>query len=278
MKSGIYALVNTINGKIYIGSSQDLSKREQAHTAALKRGQPINAYLRNACIKYSADAFSFIIIEYCDISALEEREKFHIEKTHPSLCYNIRRDPYRHGSDFKMHTEEVREASRIRSKKKYDEDPNHPFKRKFVPDDIKKKISESNIKSYNTPEAKERVSKRQKAWANSDEGKQRLRDNAIRQFSKEGAIEVARNAAKKRNADMGKEKMMEISRKREQTKADRGASKYVVNLDYGSVYLSMWEAYRASGNWQDYRSFREQLNGKYPHKTRFRLIERAAQK
>ena len=45
MKSGIYIIRNTVNGKIYIGSAVNLEKRLYEHFWALRKNKHINKYL-----------------------------------------------------------------------------------------------------------------------------------------------------------------------------------------------------------------------------------------
>lgn len=59
-KSGIYAFINTINGKQYIGSSLNLYKRMLDHIA----GRRSNISLQRAFDKYGKDNFHFVIYAY----------------------------------------------------------------------------------------------------------------------------------------------------------------------------------------------------------------------
>lgn len=59
----IYAIVNTLNGKRYIGSAVNPSKRYQVHLCLLQRGSHYNAHLQNSWSKYGKDSFCFHIVE-----------------------------------------------------------------------------------------------------------------------------------------------------------------------------------------------------------------------
>src|SRR5437588_3816993 len=72
-KSGIYMFQNTINGKRYIGSSDNLNRIFSAAAAYFN----INHLLRNqsmaicsALIKHGYPNFSLIIVEYCEVAEL----------------------------------------------------------------------------------------------------------------------------------------------------------------------------------------------------------------
>lgn len=78
MSIGIYKYQNKINGKIYIGQSDNLERRYAQHiydtTARPERGTGID----QAMAKYGRENFTYEIIEYCDIKELDERECYWI--------------------------------------------------------------------------------------------------------------------------------------------------------------------------------------------------------
>lgn len=74
MSSGIYKIENLINGKIYIGQSIDIQRRFQEH----KRDND-NCRIHQALRKYGIKNFSFEIVEECELSQLDEKEKYWIK-------------------------------------------------------------------------------------------------------------------------------------------------------------------------------------------------------
>lgn len=87
---GVYKIINTINNKIYVGSSIKLNSRFRRHTYALEKSQHHNPHLQRAWNKYSEDSFEFKIIEQVDDKEiLIEREQYWINKLNPE--YNIRK-------------------------------------------------------------------------------------------------------------------------------------------------------------------------------------------
>ena len=88
--SGIYAIRNLINGKMYIGSASNLSNRQRTHYKELCANKHCNRKLQNAWNKYGKDAFSFEILEHIKcIKNLLEREQYHMDLLCPQ--YNIRK-------------------------------------------------------------------------------------------------------------------------------------------------------------------------------------------
>lgn len=80
--SGIYTIINNINGRLYIGSAVNLKSRKDKHFWALAKCCHYNRYLQNAVVKYGLDAFSFHVIELVDDkSLLIQREQFYIDET-----------------------------------------------------------------------------------------------------------------------------------------------------------------------------------------------------
>lgn len=76
--SGIYSIINTVNGKYYIGKSNNIYRRWYDEKLGLKNGTFHNVHIQRAWNLYGADAFKFGIIEECEEDMLAEREKFWI--------------------------------------------------------------------------------------------------------------------------------------------------------------------------------------------------------
>lgn len=88
--SGIYKITNNVNGKFYIGSSQNISRRWYDHKRELRIQKHHNKYLQRAWNKYGEENFSFEIVEECKVEELSDREQLYIEKyVNSDFCYNI---------------------------------------------------------------------------------------------------------------------------------------------------------------------------------------------
>jgi group I intron endonuclease len=89
---GIYAIRNTVNGKIYVGSSVHIGRRRRDHMRQLKTSTHKNNRLQAAWIKYGAVAFEFEVLEHVhDRFRLIEREQHWITelKADGRTGYNI---------------------------------------------------------------------------------------------------------------------------------------------------------------------------------------------
>jgi predicted GIY-YIG superfamily endonuclease len=82
-KSGIYGFLCKTTGKLYIGSSINLSDRLYRHI----KGTRSNVKLQNAINKYNLHDFIFIVFEYCEPEDLISREQLYIDSLGPE--YNI---------------------------------------------------------------------------------------------------------------------------------------------------------------------------------------------
>lgn len=79
-KSGIYKILNKVNGKVYVGQSKHISQRKSEHFRSLKYGQHYNKYLQRSFDKYGNESFSFEVIECCPVDRLNERERHWIKE------------------------------------------------------------------------------------------------------------------------------------------------------------------------------------------------------
>lgn len=89
--SGIYKIVNTVNGKFYVGSSKDLRKRKRRHYNDLLNNKHGNIHLQRASNLYEINNFEFEILEYCEKEKLYEKEQYYLDLLKPwgDIGYNI---------------------------------------------------------------------------------------------------------------------------------------------------------------------------------------------
>jgi group I intron endonuclease len=91
---GVYCFINTVNGKLYIGSAKDLYLRLIEHLSNKKS----NIALQNAMLKYGLDKFNFGVLEYFTYNSkavshktLTDLETSYIEKYSFDNLYNFLR-------------------------------------------------------------------------------------------------------------------------------------------------------------------------------------------
>lgn len=183
MLSGIYNIINLINGKRYIGSAFNFNTRKNTHFRELLKNIHKNSHLQAAYNLYKKDNFVFEIIEECKLEDLDDRERYWIHFYPPeelyNICYENPTNPTkgngenaikarikisnsRKGIKLPPFTEEhkrkIGDSKRGKKRK--------PFPRHKLTEETKKKISEANkgrvggpymLGKYHTEETKERL-------------------------------------------------------------------------------------------------------------------------
>lgn len=92
MKSGIYKITNTVNGKFYIGSAVDFKRRWNVHRCQLRQGRHHSPHLQRAWDKLGENAFEFSVIECVEKDSLLQVEQQYLDKLKPfdgHVGYNI---------------------------------------------------------------------------------------------------------------------------------------------------------------------------------------------
>lgn len=91
MMPGVYEIRNTIDGKLYVGSSLNCEARYTKHVWHLNRGTHDNAYLQNAWNAHGSKAFAFAVLETCTEDELLTREQVYLDRYYDKQvqCYNI---------------------------------------------------------------------------------------------------------------------------------------------------------------------------------------------
>jgi group I intron endonuclease len=94
--SGIYKIINKVNGKYYVGSSKNIQKRLNTHLTHLNGNYHFNDHLQYAWNKYGKENFNFIIVELFGVNIsshellLIEQKYLDIAINEQNECYNLR--------------------------------------------------------------------------------------------------------------------------------------------------------------------------------------------
>lgn len=96
MGIGVYAWVNSVNGKVYVGSAKNIAKRKSTHLRALKSGNHHSPHFQRAWDTYGAEAFEFVILETIEDEIwLRARETVWLNRLQSfkgDFGYNVTRD------------------------------------------------------------------------------------------------------------------------------------------------------------------------------------------
>lgn len=79
-KSGVYIIANETNGKVYVGSSKDVSVRLSQHRIALDKGIHHSRKLQRAWAKYGHTVFTFKPVLFCPVGELLSQEQALIDR------------------------------------------------------------------------------------------------------------------------------------------------------------------------------------------------------
>ncbi len=161
-RSGIYAIVNRINGKQYVGSAVNFCRRAITHKHRLREGTHYNTFLQNAWNKHGGKAFRFQRLLVCDIGSLLFYEQRAIDHFQPD--YNIAETA---GSVLGLkHTPKAR-AKMSKAKKGKKRQPHSK--------ETKRKMSDARrMREPASPESRKRMSISAKARMSKPEEKAKL--------------------------------------------------------------------------------------------------------
>lgn len=166
--SGIYEIINRLNGKRYIGSAKEFKERWRNHVSSLKSDKHQNKHLQNSFNKFinelgNDNFIEFHIVEIMKNSTKEERlirEEFwiNVAKENNIDLYNNQLDPTKEASDRSCHS--------------------------LTPEETSKKHSEFWKIFWSLPENKEKKSKSLKERWQNEEFREKMteiaRENAIK--------------------------------------------------------------------------------------------------
>lgn len=122
--SGIYAIVNTANGRRYVGSTSDRAQRRRDHWFRLRRNMHGNPHLQNAWNKYGEACFEYVWLETVAVERLLDVEQNYINGNVDG--YNIAKDAQAAGRGIQQSRETIeKRMAKIRGRPKPPFTPEH---------------------------------------------------------------------------------------------------------------------------------------------------------
>ena len=173
MTTGIYKILNKVNGKFYIGSAVDIENRWRRHKHDLNKNNHHNIYLQKAWNKYWNVSFEFTIIEACDKENLLIREQFWLDWAKPE--YNL--SPTAGNSLGVKHSEQSRKRMSEAKKKMTEETKDmmrQARKGKKLSEEHKAKISKGNKGRVHSEETKAKIGKANSGRIASEETRKKI--------------------------------------------------------------------------------------------------------
>lgn len=151
---GVYRILNSVTGKMYVGGTVHLQRRWNCHLHYLRKNKYQNEKLQRSFDKHGESAFAFEILERCGLDLVLSREQFYLDELKPhENGYNISGLAYLIRLGSKLSEESKKKISQNRKGK----GRNHG---RPMSDETKQKLSDSLTgRKIHTPESKAKMSK-----------------------------------------------------------------------------------------------------------------------
>lgn len=166
-KSGVYQILNTTNGRVYIGSAKMFKTRYNHHIVSLCKGTHHNKYLQNDFNKCSKEAFIFEVLEVVEG---EQSDRLLIEQSYIDVHYDNQDGCY----NFKKETVASSRSCFSKDPKATKEKRSESAKKMWADEEYRKNQSESGRQTttecWKSEDHRVKVAKSTKKFWSSDEG------------------------------------------------------------------------------------------------------------
>jgi len=207
-QSGVYEILNLVNGKRYIGSAVCFKKRWKWHRTDLRRGDHHNAPLQAAWTKYGPDVFLFKPILTCQQSMLKFYEQQLLDKVLPEYnCATAASNPML-GRKHSAETKAKISAANLGSKRSSEARPrmSAACKGRVISVEARGKLSAALLgrkKPPRTDEWKRKQAEAHRGQKNSPEAiaKTAAGNRGQKRTPEQNARQVARQLGQRRSAE-----------------------------------------------------------------------------
>lgn len=223
---GIYKIVNSVNGKVYVGSASCLKGRRVAHWGRLRKGNHHSIKLQRAWEKYGPEAFEFVVIELVsDKAELIAREQHWIDALGAATDgYNICAVAGR--TEGMYWTEERKRQASERMRGVPKSEPHKAMMAlsqtgKKLSEETKAKISAANKIAFANPEARAKISAANSGRKPSDEVRRKMSEAQRAIWTDERRAEVSARMSSRRHSPEAKAKIALANSRRVATPESR---------------------------------------------------------
>jgi len=208
MTSGVYSIQNTVDGKEYIGSSQNIALRWRIHRNDLRAGKHHSQHLQRAWNLDGEDAFVFKILVECSVDdLLREEQRIMDERRATNGDYGYNTAPVAGSRCGVPHPPEVRAKMSAKAKARAPMSPEH---RKALSDALRKARAEGRIF---TEEHRRKIAQSQIGKVVSEETRAKIGAAGRKRVTTEATKEKLRAALKgKPLSDENYQRLLERSR------------------------------------------------------------------
>ena len=119
---GIYKLYFDNDSRFYIGSTNDLQERLQAHIRAVNKQKHFNIYFQHLCLKLGIENLKYEILAKCPQEYLLKMEQWFVDKLKPklNLAEIVGRPPANRKRGYEMSEEAKQNISKAKTGQKID--------------------------------------------------------------------------------------------------------------------------------------------------------------
>jgi group I intron endonuclease len=172
---GIYSITNKINGKRYIGRSENIKRRWRGHKYDLKHNKHRSNHLQYSWNKYGEE--NFVFEKICEV--WDENNLWKIEQTFIDLYKSYdKRFGYnteRYIDEERVVSEETRKKMSIANKGKPGlRGENSPMFGKHLSEEVKEKLRQANLGKHPSEETRNKMSESRKGHISSEETKEKM--------------------------------------------------------------------------------------------------------
>jgi group I intron endonuclease len=211
---GIYAIKNLITRKIYIGQSNNITRRINDHKKELKNGIHNNTHIQRSWNKYGCDNFTFNIIEECLENELNEKEIYYIKEYR--LMYELynQTEGGKYGLRGYTHSEKTKEKLRQKRKNQiFSEETRQKLikahigrKSKPMSEEQKEKLRQANLGKEVSEETKIKISESLKGRTGPNKDK-RFTEDHKRKISESGKGRIFSEEHRRRIGEANKRRI-----------------------------------------------------------------------
>jgi len=231
LQTGVYAIINVVNGKRYIGSAaKSFAKRWWCHLAQLRGGYHHSRHLQRAWDKHGEQSFRFEVVERClagDCLAVEQRWLDKLRPFDRGRGYNI--SPTAGSSIGVKFTDEVKaKLSKWHKSKTLSEEHRrnigNAVRGNKHSEEAKRKISEGHKGKVIPQEMRDRIAAKLRGRKASDETRRKISLSHIGKHTGVGRKLTEEHKRNISNAQMGGKRSEETRRKMSEAQKGRRPS------------------------------------------------------
>jgi group I intron endonuclease len=156
LKSGVYKIINKLNGRTYYGSAKRFKERWKQHAKSLEVGKHYNKFLQADFNTCGTDAFVFEVIEIVEgdkgARLLVEQRYLDAYQGSNDICYNLRKDATAGDGCWSKDPEETRRKHSEASKKMWENEEHRKA--------VSQKNSQASKAQWSEPETREKMIKK----------------------------------------------------------------------------------------------------------------------